>query len=218
MQPSRVALLGALALAVLVFGAVALAAPKPSLLAKSWELDFTFRDPERISVTLPGDDHPTTFWFMVYTVTNNSGQDQGFYPSFDLVTDTLQVVTGGDNVHPAVVESIRSRYRKLYPFFVDPLKVSGTLLQGTDNARTSAVVFQGFDPSANQFTIYVGGLSGEVQRLQNFAFDSEKPESDENPRFFVLRKTLGISYDLPGDEKSRPQAKPVRVKREWVMR
>ncbi len=218
MQLARVALAGAVGLAVLIVGAGVFAAPEPSLLARSWELDFAFHDPERILVTLPGDTHPTTFWFMIYTVTNNSGQDQGFYPAFDLVTDTLQVITGGDQVHPAVVEAIRARYKKLYPFFVDPLKVSGTLLQGPDNAKTSAVVFRNFDPAANHFTIYAGGLSGEVQRLQNFMFDSQKPESGENPRFFVFRKTLGISYDLPGDEKSRPQAKPVRVKREWVMR
>jgi hypothetical protein len=196
----------------------AAAEPKPSAAPTSWQLELEFHDPERISVTHPGDDQPTTYWYLLYSVTNNTGREIGFYPSFDLVTDTLKLVEGGSGVHPAVYRVIQERYAKLYPFFVPPLEAYGTLQQGADYKRTSVVVFRDFDPEASSFTLFVGGLSGETTRLPNPKFDADSPESDNNVQFFVLRKTLAVHYELPGDPRSRILAKPTRVKREWVMR
>ena len=194
------------------------AAPKPSLTPKSWELTFEFRDPARIDVILPGDKHPTTFWYLIYTVTNEAGREVLFYPQFDLVTDTLRVVRGGDDVSLTVFDAIRERHRKQHPFVVAPLKASGKLLQGVDNARTSVAVFRTFDPEASRFTLYAAGLSGEVARASNPAFDPAQPVTEQNLQFFTLRKTLAIRYDIPGDLKSRKRAAPVRTGREWVMR
>ena len=64
----------------------------------------------------------------------------------------------------------------------------------------------------------LNGLSGETTRLANPKFDADSLESDNNVQFFVLRKTLAVHYELPGDPRSRNLAKPTRVKREWVMR
>jgi len=196
----------------------AAAAPSPSVAPRNWQLDFDFEDLQRLDVVLPGDRQPTTFWYMVYTVTNNSGKDVEFYPSFQLVTSTLQVVTGGDNISPSVYDAIAAQYRNMYPFFRVPTDMTGTLLQGPDNSRTSAAVFRDFDRTANEVTVYVGGLSGEIVSVPNPSFDPEKPESAENMRFFPLRKTLAIPYDIPGDERTRQQAPPVRKKTDWVMR
>lgn len=192
--------------------------PKPSVVPRGWQLGFEFQDLERITVVLPGDKHPTTFWYLLYTVTNNTGADVEFYPSFHLVTETLRVVDGGDSISPSVYDAITSREKKSYPFFRNPLRMCGKLLQGPDNARISAAVFRDFDPEANSFTVYVAGLSGEIIRLSNPAFDPGTPETHENPRFFVLRKTLAISYDLPGDPETRRGATPVRRGTDWVMR
>lgn len=214
----RSILLGASGLLVATWMPIGQAAPQPDKASRTWELDCHFHDPERMVITLPGDSEPTTFWYLLYTVSNDTGQDVDFYPAFELVTDTFKVVRGGDRIHPLVVDAIRARHKKQYPFFVDPLKATGRLLQGEDNARTSAAVFRNFDPTANRFTIYVAGLSGEVVRLRNPAFDPEVPESETNSRFFTLRKSLGITYDLPGDPQTRKLATPTRVKMEWVMR
>ena len=199
-------------------GASGLAAPVPSLAPKSWDLDFEFFDPARIEVVLPGDDRPTVYWYLIYTVTNNSGREVLFYPQFDLVTDTLRVVHGGDNVSPTVFDAVKKLHAKMHPFLAEPLKVGGKLLQGTDNARTSVALFRDFDPQASKFTIFVGGLSGEIARVPNPAFDSAAGESESNPAFFTLRKTLAIPYDLPGDPYTRRASVPVRGTREWVMR
>ncbi|MFH0980225.1 MAG: hypothetical protein V2A79_01635 [Planctomycetota bacterium] len=213
-KPLGVGLLGAFLVGV----PVVTGAPQPGLVRLSWELEFEFYDPARIAVTLPGDKVPTTFWYMIYTVTNQSGREVDFYPQFDLVTDTLRVVHGGDHVSPTVFDAIRERHRKQLPFLVPPLKASGKLLQGTDNARASVAIFRDFDPEASQFTIYAAGLSGEVVRVPNPAFDAARPQAEQNLQFFTLRKTLAIRYDIPGDLKTRKQAAPIRTGREWVMR
>ena len=57
-----------------------------------------------------------------------------------------------------------------------------------------------------------------MARVNNPLYDPSKAEADGNSRFFVLRKTLGIHYDLPGDSRTRSTTIPARVKREWVMR
>ncbi|UCF33168.1 MAG: hypothetical protein JSV78_12620 [Phycisphaerales bacterium] len=186
--------------------------------SSSWQLDFNFHDPQRISVQLPGHERAATYWYVLFTVTNNTGQDAEFYPSFRLVTDTLQVVEGGANIDPRVYGAIAARHKKEYPFFAPPAKITGPLLQGEDNARTSAAVFRTFDPSANGFTIYVGGLSSEISRVPNPDFQDKTEESETNQRFFILRKTLAVTYKLPGDVLTQSRATPVRDKREWVMR
>lgn len=188
------------------------AAPKTDPFSLSWTLDIEFFDPQRITV------NGTTYWYVLYQVTNRTGQDVQFFPSFRLVTDTLQVVEGGADVNPLVYDGIAARHKRQYPFFAPPAKITGLLLQGVENARASAMVFRTFDTSAAGFTIYAGGLSGEVDRLRNPAFDQSQPESDANPRAFLLRRTLAITYSLPGDPTTRGQAIPIRRNREWVMR
>jgi hypothetical protein len=203
---------------LLVGAATTWAAPEASKIARRWQLDIDFHDLQRISVTLPGDKSPTAFWYVLYTVTNNTGEDIDFYPTFDLVTSTLQVIPAGEAVSPSVYDVLKERYSRLHPFFRDPIRVHGMLLQGEDNARTSVAVFKDFDSKADSLTVYIAGLSGEHAKAANPVFDPQKPESDENPRFFPLRKTLAISYDVPGDEVSRAASTPIRRLREWIMR
>lgn len=210
-------------LSILVLAGVALggeggSAPKPSTVSKAWEVEYAFHDPQRISLLLPGDDRETTFWYVLYTVTNNAGREVPFYPTFDIVTDSLTVIEGGDSISPTVYDSIKARHSKAYPFFAYPSEMFGPLLQGEDNARTSAIAFVPPDPEVNRFTVYTGGLSGEIVKVRNLGFDKKRPESAGNPRFYTLRKTLAVSYDIPGDVRTRRQADPVRGKREWVMR
>ncbi len=215
---NRVILSTAVVVPYVLFASTAVAAPEPALAAQTWAVDITFHDPQRIALRLPGDTHETTLWYMLFTVTNNTGKDVDFYPSFRIVTDTLRVVTGGDDISPSAYDTIFARHRKEYPFMATPAKITGPLLQGEQNARTSAVVFRMFDTKASAFTLFAGGLSGDVKRVANPSFDAGKPESSDNLRFFILRRTLAIEYKLPGDETTRIMATPVRKSRHWVMR
>lgn len=192
--------------------------PKPSAAPVSWELKLDFLDPQRINLTLPGDDGPTTYWYMLYRVENDTGKDVSFFPTAELVAASLEVVTGGDQISPSVYDAIKRRHKATHPFLIESRHVTGTLLQGEDNAKTSVVVFRQFNFEDNAFAIYFGGLSGEIKRISNPSFDTGKPESSTNPRTFNMRKTLQINYELPGDISTRRWADPVRVGRKWLMR
>lgn len=199
--------------------------PKPDLapsnppleVAKTWELEFTFHDPQRIQVQT-ADGGSETYWYLLYTVTNSTGKEVAFFPSVSLVTDHLEVIDAGAEVHPKVYDAIKARHIKEYPFFASPTQVTGPLLQGKPNSRTSAAVFKAFSPNANRFTLFTAGLSGDLKREANPAFNTSQPESETNPRYFLFRRTLAVTYQLPGDPQTRSQAAPIRVNREWVMR
>src|SRR3972149_844515 len=192
----------------------ATAAPKADIATTAWQLDLEFFDPQRMTLRLPGDEHETTFWYVLYQVTNRTGKDVEFYPSFRIVTDTLQVVEGGANVSPVVYDAIKARHLRQFPFFAPPAKVTGLLLQGEENARASAAVFRTFDENAASFTLFISGLSGESVRQRNPAFDPKRGESEDNPRAFFMRRTLSVVYGLPGDPQTRSAATPVRQSRE----
>lgn len=195
-----------------------LAAPRGRSTATDWQLDLAFHDPQRISVQLPGDREQSVYWYLLYTVTNHTGQDRGFFPSFRLVTDTLQVIEGGADINPRIEDRIVARHKGQYPFMLPPAKAPGMLLQGEANQRTSFVVFRDFDKKASSFGVYAGGLSGVIDLRPNPAFDSSKPESQTNARQFLLRRTLELQFDFPGDSVTRARSVPVRQNRRWVMR
>jgi len=202
--------------ALLGLAAAAWAGPRAGLVSSAWQLEFEFTDPQLLTVQVPGEPHPRTYWYMMYRVINRTGQDVDFNPSFRLVTDTLNVRIGGENVHPAVYDRIAANNKKDFPFFTPPFKMGGKLLQGVENSRSSAIVFEPFDPKADSFRIYVTGLSGELVRDPNAAYDPSQKESEENPRWFLLQRTLEITYSIPGDEQTR--GTPLRKDRRWVLR
>lgn len=193
------------------------AAPAADPFPKTWQLEFSFYDPQRISVRVPGESRETTYWYMLYRVNNQTGGEVQFYPSFRLVTDTLREVEGGADVNPIVYDAIFARHKREFPFLSLPGAVTGLLLQGEENSRSSVAVFREFDPEASSFTILVSGLSGDLIRVPSPAFNPKEPESSVNVRFFLLRRTLAIRYDVPGDVNTTPHAIPVRRGREWVM-
>jgi hypothetical protein len=209
------------AILVMSWAAAPLGAEPPTRARRSnndWQLDIVFQDPQRLLLEVPGERGAAVYWYVLYEVTNRTGADREFYPSFRLVTDTLQVVEGGAFINPAVYDLIIQRHRGEFPFLAPPTAATGLLLQGEANARSSVAVFRDFDPKANRFTIFVSGLSGVIERMANPVFRPTEPESEENPRFFIMRKALSIAYDLPGDPATRDQATPIRRSREWVMR
>lgn len=211
--------------------ATASAAPQPSIAPKSWQLEFEFEDPRRLVIQIPGEKQPRVYWYMLYSVTNNSGRDVQFLPRFEIVTDKLRVVQTDVTADPAVFDAIKKLHFRDRPFLQEPLEAMGKLLQGADNAKDSVAIWQDFSGDARQFTVFVGGLSGESVTLANPNYDPDKPEFvmkdlpggakvkvEVNPRRFVLYKTLSVAYRLPGDDEARQQAEPVRGKVEWLMR
>ncbi len=207
------------------------AAPQPSIAPKSWQLNFDFEDPQRLVVQFPGEDQPRVYWYMLYSVTNNSNRDVQFMPQFEVVTENLKVYPANPAADPAVFDIIKRLHLRDRPFLLEPFEAMGKLLQGADNAKDSVAVWRDFTGEARRFSVFVGGLSGETAVLPNPAYDPDKPKTEVktlpdgeetevvvNPRKFVLHKTLQVDYRLPGDQQTRSQAAPVREKVEWIMR
>ncbi|HPF41282.1 MAG TPA: hypothetical protein P5081_12675 [Phycisphaerae bacterium] len=211
--------------------APALATPEPSPTPVTWELQFSSTRPERINVG------GRTYWYILYTVTNNTIEDVAFHPEIVRVEEIESEVPADKakdeaqkaskiTVTPSIVgldrsvfDAIKRRHEKTHPFLIHPVDVISTLRQGDDNAVTSVAVFPEMDARVSSFTIYVGGLSGEQIVRVNPLFDAKKPADEEkNPRVFVMRKTLAMPYTLPGDTRTRKTATPKLGVMEWVMR
>lgn len=206
--------------------------PEPSPNPIAWELKFTFLDPQRIEVQLPGCEQPEVYWYMVYTVTNTSSRSQRFFPTFQIVTEDLQVFDTDMGINLLVFDAIRQRHKLTHKYLVAPTKAIGALLTGDDNARESVAIWRQIDLSLNSFSVYVGGLSGETQLLRNPVHDPNRlkitsvigPDGRQlvqrclNPRYFTLRKTLAIRYTLPGSPGERPATVPERHAVGWLMR
>lgn len=204
------------------------ATPEPSPVPTAWELSIHPSEPMRIEVG------GKLYWYLLYTVSNLSGQDVDFHPEIvrvsEIDTDDPAPQAGSQQapkvlVEPAIIgidtrvyKTIAQRHAKTHPFLVSPIKAIDRLLQGKDNARTSVAIFPDLDPRSQKFTIYFGGLSGEHESKPNPEFNPKKPVSESNPRFFVIRKTLAMPYTLPGDGRTRRGATPVLGRMTWVMR
>jgi len=194
--------------------------PKPSTVPISWELQYKYQGIKRIRISLPGE--PTkTYWYMIYTITNETDREVVFHPEFALVTNKLQVLRAAVNVPPEAFKAIKRKYQKTYPWLEHPRQLVGKIARGEDNARSSVAIWPDFDPTASRFSVYVGGLSGETADVPNPLYVAGRSDPKKVPAKFVLRKTLRIKYSLPTDPSRRrkvqagPGERPVI---EWVMR
>lgn len=202
--------------------AVAFSAPKPKLIPTEWELDFTSDTPMPIRVKAPGDEFARTYWYMTFTVANNTGRERIFVPDFTIYTDTGQVLKGSAGVSPAVFARVQQRQNN--PLLKDMADVTGRLLQGDDNAEDGVVIFQDIDPDARSFDVFIGGLSGETVRIQ-LPREVEVKAPDVRGELetvrkssIVLHKTRRLRFSIPGDATSRFTNPPVLVGQDWVMR
>ncbi|MCK6456866.1 MAG: hypothetical protein L6Q92_10100 [Phycisphaerae bacterium] len=230
-----------LVLAPLLWADESLRAPaalQPSPTPVAWELLFQPGQLRRITVPAEGDQPARTFWYLPYRVVNRTGDDIDFLPLVERVSEIDTEATAREgisqpsiasrlSVDPAIVgldarvfRQIQALHRKSHPFLVPPVEVIGRIRQGLDNARDSVIVFPELDPRVSRFTIYVGGLSGERQVVENPLYRSKSGATSGTPsdKEFVLQKTLAMPYTLPGDPNTRRQAVPGLGRMYWVMR
>ncbi len=197
--------------------------PEPSAVPIAWELEFQALDVIKpIRVTLPGDNHPTTFWYLRYRITNNTGQDRQFIPSFDLCTNTGHLFTDRTTVPKVVFGAIKKLHNQ--PILQDVAGMTGKLLQGDDNAKEGVAIWPDFDHEAGFVEVYVGHLSGEEQviklpapvEMTYIGADGKTTTrvSDE----IVLYKQTQLTYAVPGEAAGRFITPAQLVKKRWVMR
>ena len=193
-------------------------APKPALVAPVgvWQLDIELHGhPKLIPFTLPGDMQPRNYWYLLYTITNNTGRDVDFFPQIELFTDTFKLHIAGSRVRNLVFEAIRDRYSKTIPLLESQDRVSEKLLQGRDNSRDSVAIFEDFDPNAAQTRIFLSGASNETVTVAHPLLIDEKTQK---PKEVLLRKTLMLEYRVAGDRYRPEQRLMLYQKRSWIMR
>jgi hypothetical protein len=210
------------AVAIAMIAAHALTAPQPSETSGQWQLDASFEDIHAIRVQLAGDAAPKTFWYMRYTVANNTGQDRVFVPEFILYTDSGEVLRSGHRTPSAVFQAIKALYND--PLLQDVSGMTGKLLQGQDNAKSGVAIWQDFDPQAGAFDVFVSGLSGEMAEvalpkpLAVTETDAMGNRVEVVKVKIILSKTLQRHYQVEGRSDSGVGGPAKFVSETWVMR
>jgi hypothetical protein len=181
--------------------------PQPSIYPISWQLGFKHSAPKRLVV---GSD---AYWYLTYTVTNKTGQEQMWAPTFEMVDNDGKIVKAGHGISPEAFDKIRAIEKNR---FLRPANQTvGELHQGDDQAKDSVAIWKEPNPRMGTFKIYVTGLSGEVVVLKD---DDGKDVKDPDGQPVLLRKTLELSYAVYGDE-FYPQRHEVHEMGEsWMMR
>jgi hypothetical protein len=203
---SRIQLVGcvvgtALAAAVTIC-AVAAGYPKPAPVPFRWELEFDSGDLRLYTDESTGSH----YWYFTYTITNRTGKDQLWAPSFVLFTDAGEILHAGRDVPTRITEDILALLGN--ELLEDQNEIIGDILQGKENAREGLVVWPARKTDITELSLFVAGISGETARVKN----------PLNGREVILRKTLQRDYLIPGNPVARG-SKPIElVEQTWILR
>lgn len=173
------------------------AAPEPSTVNPSWSLGFTFDKPAPVSIT-DEDGHVRWFWYMPYKVVNNTGEDQLFIPEIVIYNDAGQIIPAGQGVPITVFPKVKHLLNN--PLLKDSIDIVGKLLKGEDFAKEGVAIWPASDEDVDSFTVFIGGIHGETQTVEN-------PRTGEEQ---VLRRTLMLRFETPGNFDT-PQQQPVKL-------
>jgi len=181
--------------------------PEPSIYPIAWQLDFKHGEPTRVIV---GTD---AYWYLTYTVTNKTGQDQTWQPDFQMVTNEGKVVRSDNDIHADVFDTIKAR--EANKFLSRASEVAGTLRQGEDQARDGVAIWKELSPRMGKFKIFVAGLSGEFVILND---DDGKPVLGDDKLPVILHRTMELDYAIYGDEHFPGRNEVHETGHKWIMR
>ncbi len=186
------------------------AAPEPSLVPKSWQLDFSADAPRAIAVkNLRGKYE--WFWYVTYKVVNNTDRERLFTPEIVIGTDKGDIAAAGRNVPTRVFDAIKKKVGNR--LLESPTQVVGRLLRGEDHAKESVAIWPAFKHNVDRISVYVGGLSGETAVVK-----TPDPEDPSKTKEFVLAKTLEMKYSFPGSPLSPQDQAVITGQKKWIMR
>ena len=198
-----------------ILAGLCLSWPEPSGVPKAglWTLDVTYEHPSQIQIRQGGK--PVSYWYMILSLTNNTAVEEvPFYPRFELVTDTFQVLPAGGVVERQLFDIVKKKYEGKYPFLESLDFTDNRIRRGVDNTRDFVVFWRDFDPKADQVEFYLAGLSNETAAIEH----PVEKDSAGNPLKVYLQKTLQLTYTVSSDPALRQQT-PLRFRsQDWVMR
>lgn len=180
-------------------------APEPDPVPRRWELTVDPGQLQLVTLDVPNVG-ARKFFYLTFQVTNNSGQDLLFAPSFELSDGDGNVAKSGRDVPAAVTRQIMERTQNA--FMQDQIGVIGELMQGRENARDGVVIWPVGSLRPSRVTVYAAGFSGETKTVPS-------PSGKDS---FVLRKTLQLDFQPPGDMSGMASKTLDTVGRAWIMR
>ena len=187
--------------------------PTPTLAPQAWEFDFDWRQPKRVVLKEP-DGELRAYWYLPYTVTNDTEQERYFLPEIVMLTKDGELLPANDNIPMGAFYAIKNRTPSLP--LVPPQQVSGKLLIGEDRARSGVAIWREPSSEMGTFSLFVGGLSGQVERITNSKGEELKDE-EGNP--LLVRKTKQLTFRVLGDDVDTANPDVVKLEEErWVMR
>ncbi|MBX3364556.1 MAG: hypothetical protein KF866_07305 [Phycisphaeraceae bacterium] len=189
------------------------AAPEPSPIRVAWEFHFN-PGPLRV-ITLDNPDGTRgSYYYMTYTVTNETPEDLFFAPVFELTTDRGEILSSGRDVPREVTQEILKRLRN--PLLQDQISIIGPVMQGPENARDGLAVWPVRETKIDRVNVYCIGLSGETRTML-----VPDPTTGE-PQEVVMRKTAMLRHLVPGDLLTQTTTEGgrvlERVDRRWILR
>lgn len=191
--------------------------PKPSAYPIAWELRFEHSKPKRVVVTPRGSKTACAYWYITYTVTNLSDQEQMFLPNFVMLADDGRVIRSDRDIPSEVLETIRIREKARSLQSVT--EIAGVLRIGEDQAKDGVAIWPEPNPRMGLFSIFVGGLSGEAAVLKDEAGRVvTKAGADGKEEPVILHRTLELEYHMPGDDRYPGQDEVHVDGQKWVMR
>jgi hypothetical protein len=198
--------------------------PKPTVVPLHWQFDIELDQLRSIPIALPGNGkaRQQLFWYLRYTVTNNSGEDHIFVPEFVLYTSTGQLIRAGRRAPTSVFYQIKKLHND--PMLKTQTSMTRKVLCGQDNAKSGVAIWPDFDARAGSVDIFITGLSGETKAIdlpkpiQVVETDWKGQKRTVTKTRLILAKTLHLHYAIPGEKAARRDVVPKLVTREWVMR
>ncbi len=167
--------------------------PRPAPVSSRPEL--TFRPEALRMYTHPDGRH---YWYFIYDVVNNTGQDRVWAPSMVLFTDRGEVMTDGRDVSREVRDAVINYVGD--PLLESKVSIIGTLRQGAGHARRGLAVWPAKQTNVNELRLFVQGISPESTTVPH-------PITGDP---VTLRKTLYRHYLVGGDAAARgDQAVPL---------
>lgn len=198
----------AMPLLIVLAAPLAAFAPEPDPIPRRWQLSVEAGPLRIASVDVEGTG-PRAYYFLTYKVTNTTDQDLLFTPQFELGTNEGEILRSGRGVPGAVTRDVLARLDS--PYIQDQTSVVGILTQGEANAKEGVVIWPVTNHHVNEVSIYGAGFSGETRAVE---FTNAEGQADKA----ILRKTLLLRYQTPGELRDQGSRPLEMVEKLWIMR
>ena len=176
--------------------------PVPAGVPSRWELDFR---PGELRLYHDRVDSQY-YWYFSYSVTNRTGEDQTWAPTFVLFHDGGEILNSGIGVPAHVTEAMMDMFAS--PFVENQYEIIGEILQGREHMKEGVVFWPARNFEITEMSLFIGGISGETARIA-------KPLTGEE---LLLRKTLQRNYLIPGNAAARGSRPVELIEQTWVFR